>query len=395
MSSIALAMSSASSPRRSRTRWPRRWPGTASRTRPTRATRTGPRSSPLPEATEAVARRLRRQAAYCLVDGSPLYASLLKAAADDVEAEGPVRQVLAGFENDTWSSALSLRLMGAVHRLVLDDTMPELARHYPSTGGDGDATAAWPVFRQALIDQRERIRSLLPGGCQTNEVGRSAALLGGFLEVAHRTGHPLRIVEIGASAGLNLRWDRYRYESSEGAWGDATSPVRFTHSFDVPPPMNRSADVVARMGCDLEPIDPTSTEGALILRSFIWADQLARMALLDGAIEIAAGMPVEIERVDAGGFLERELARPVRGTATVVYHSVFSQYVPAIGRQRIQAAIEGAQRTAPHGAPVHYLRMEPGQSAEARFEIRLDDELVGTSPAHGTGVRWLVDSSPQ
>src|SRR5207302_4951316 len=89
--------------------------GTASRARPTRATRTGPRSSPLPDATEAVARRLRRQAAYCLVDGSPLYASLLKAAADDVEAEGPVRQVLAGFENDTWSSALSLRLMGAVH----------------------------------------------------------------------------------------------------------------------------------------------------------------------------------------------------------------------------------------------------------------------------------------
>ncbi|TMF73091.1 MAG: DUF2332 family protein, partial [Chloroflexi bacterium] len=158
---------------------------------------------------------------------------------------------------------------------------------------------------------------------------------------------------------------------------------------DVPPPMNRSADVVARMGCDLEPIDPTSTEGALILRSFIWADQLARMALLDGAIEIAAGMPFEIERVDAGAFLERELARPVRGTATVVYHSVFIQYVPAIGRQRIQAAIEGAQRTAPHGAPVHYLRMEPGQSAEARFEIRLDDELVGTSLAHGTSVRWL------
>src|SRR5207302_1382182 len=203
----------------SRTRWPRRWPGTASRARPTRATRTGPRRSPLPDATEAVARRLRRQAAYCLVDGSPLYASLLTAAADDVEAEGPVRQVLAGFENDTWSSALSLRLMGAVHRLVLDDSLPELARHYPSTGGDGDANAAWPVFRQALIDQRERIRSLLPGGCQTNEVGRCAALLGGFLEVAHRTGLPLRILEIGSSAALNLRWDCYPDESAEGTSG--------------------------------------------------------------------------------------------------------------------------------------------------------------------------------
>ena len=95
----------------------------------------------------------------------------------------------------------------------------------------------------------------------------------------------------------------------------------------------------------IRPASP-SDAGALVLRSFIWADQLARMALLDGAIEIAAGMPFEIERVDAGAFLERELARPVRGTATVVYHSVFIQYVPAIGRQRIQAAIEGAQTAA-------------------------------------------------
>ena len=336
----------------------------------------------MPEATEAVARRLRRQAAYCLVDGSPLYASLLKAAADDVEAEGPVRQVLAGFENDTWSSALSLRLMGAVHRLVLDDSLPELARHYPSTGGDGDATAAWPVFRQALIDQRERIRSLLPGGCQTNEVGRCAALLGGFLEVAHRTGLPLRILEIGSSAGLNLRWDRYRYESAEGTWGDPYSKVRFQHSFEVPPPLNRSAQVVERKGCDLHPIDATSDEGGLTLRSFIWADQLGRLAQLDGAIEIARSMPLDVEQIDAGAFLERELAEPRHGVSTVVYHSIFMQYVSEPGRQRIKAAIEAAD--------VFHLRMEPGENV---IEVRLDDELLGTAGAHGTRVRWNVDST--
>ena len=335
----------------------------------------------MPEATEAVARRLRRQAAYCLVDGSPLYASLLKAAADDVEAEGPVRQVLAGFENDTWSSALSLRLMGAVHRLVLDDSLPELARHYPSTG-DGDATAAWPVFRQALIDQRERIRSLLPGGCQTNEVGRCAALLGGFLEVAHRTGLPLRILEIGSSAGLNLRWDRYRYESAEGTWGDPYSKVRFQHSFEVPPPLNRSAQVVERKGCDLHPIDATSDEGGLTLRSFIWADQLGRLAQLDGAIEIARSMPLDVEQIDAGAFLERELAEPRHGVSTVVYHSIFMQYVSEPGRQRIKAAIEAAD--------VFHLRMEPGENV---IEVRLDDELLGTAGAHGTRVRWNVGST--
>ncbi len=344
----------------------------------------------MPEATERLAIRLRRQAAWCAELDSPLYSSLLESAADDLELAGPVRAVLEGFQEEPGSAALALRLMGAVHRLVLDDTLPELAAHYPSTGGDGDPTTTWPVFRQALIDHRAEVRALLGSGCQTNEVGRSAALVGGFLEVAHRAGLTLRILEIGASAGLNLRWDRYRYESAAGAWGDDASPVRFTHSYVVPPPLNRHATVVQRMGCDLHPIDPTSDAGALALRSFIWADQLGRLALLDGAIEIAREMPAVVEQADAADFLQRELSSQVPDVATVVFHSVFLQYVDEAGRRRIEGVISEARRSAGRDSPVFHLRLEPGMTVEARFEIRLDDELLGTSLAHGTGVRWVA-----
>jgi hypothetical protein len=346
----------------------------------------------LPEPRDILARRLRRQAAWCAELESPLYAALLESAAGDLEAGGPVGDVLSGFEVEPGTAALALRLMGAMHRLVLDDTLPELARHYPSTGGDGDADQAWHAFRDGLTEHGPRIRELVSRGCQTNEVGRSAALLGGFLEVAHRSGLPLRLLEIGASAGLNLRWDRYRYESTQGAWGDPDSTVRFEHSFEVPPPMNRSADVVERLGCDLNPIDPVSEEGALSLRSFVWADQLARLALLDGAIEIARREPVEVEQIDAASFLERELARRVAGAATVVYHSIFLQYVDEPGRRRISRAIESSRAAAHVDAPVFHLRMEP---AEATFEIRLDGELLGTARAHGSHVRWNVDSTAQ
>ena len=333
------------------------------------------------QAIEKLARRLRRQAAWCGALGSPLYASLLESAAGDLQAEGPVWDVLSSFADEPGATAVALRLMGAVHRLVLDDTLSALAQHYPSTGGDGDGAAAWPLFRQALIDERSTIRALVAGACQTNEVGRSAALLGGFLEVAHRTNLPLRILEIGASAGLNLRWDRYRYESAEGAWGDASSPVHFTNSFEVPPALNRTAEVVERKGCDLNPIDPTTDEGALTLRSFVWADQLGRLSQLDGAIQIASEMPLEVERIGAADFLERELASPRPGVATVVYHSVFMQYVSEPERVRIAEAIRAAG--------VFYLRMEP---AYPLFEVRLGDDLLGTSYAHGTQVRWNVDS---
>lgn len=322
--------------------------------------------------------RLRWQAAGCAVLGSPFYASLLESGIADVEAGGPVWEILEPFAGEDRDSALTLRLLGAVHRLVLLEELPQLAAHYPSVGGDGDAASAWPLFRDALVERREEIAALMQRGCQTNEVGRSAALFGGFLEVAHRSRKRLRILELGASAGLNLRWDRYRYESSEGAWGDESSPVKFAHSFEVPPPMNRTAEVVERRGCDVNPLDPTSEEGALTLRSFVWADQLGRLSQLDGAIQIASEMPVDVERIGAADFLERELATPRDDVGTVVYHSVFIQYVSLPERERITRAVEGAG--------VYYLRMEP---AYPLFEVRLDGDLLATSHAHGTSVRWI------
>jgi hypothetical protein len=344
-------------------------------------------------AREILAQRLQRQASWCDDLGSPFYGSLLRSAAQDLNAEGAVWGVLSGFEGEEGSAALALRLMGAVHRLVLMGKLPDLARRYPSVGGDGDADAAWPAFRKALLAARSELRKLLPGGCQTNEVGRSAAMLGGFLEVAHRTRQRLRILEIGASGGLNLRWDHYRYESGAGGWGHLNSPVRFINAFEVPPPLKRHAEIVGRKGCDLDPIDPTSPDGSLALRSFVWADQRYRFQLLEGAIAVALQVPVEVERMDAAEFLERELASSRTGVTTVVYHSVFMQYVSPRGQARIALAIESAAARASSDGPLAYLRMEPGAQT---FEVRLTlwpgggDELLALTRAHGTGVRWLV-----
>jgi hypothetical protein len=126
---------------------------------------------------------------------------------------------------------------------------------------------------------------------------------------------------------------------------------------------------------------------ALSLRSFIWADQLGRLSRLDGAIEIAKQNPVNVEQVDAAAFLERELDAPRPDMATVVYHSVFIQYLTDQMRSRVAAVIGTAVSRASPDAPVHRLSMEPDKGG---FEVRLDDELLGTSKAHGTGVRWLA-----
>jgi hypothetical protein len=116
-----------------------------------------------------------------------------------------------------------------------------------------------------LEEHREELRELVVRPVQTNEVGCSAALLGGFLLVARETGMPLRVLELGASAGLNLLWDRYRYEADGVGWGDPASPVRIADPFveGSLPPLEVPACVVERGGCDLRPLDPASEDGRL------------------------------------------------------------------------------------------------------------------------------------
>jgi hypothetical protein len=131
---------------------------------------------------------------------------------------------LRGHDGDPPGSVLGLRLLGAVHRLVLEGRLPELAREYSRP--DPDPAEVWRLFAEALSEHAGALRPLIERTVQTNEVGRSAALLPGFLRIAQHTGLPLRLLEVGCSAGLNLRWDRYRYEAGDFAWGPCDSPLR-------------------------------------------------------------------------------------------------------------------------------------------------------------------------
>lgn len=343
---------------------------------------------------------LREQADWCRRLDSPLYAALLDEAATDAAAGGPTSAVLRGHEADPPGSALALRLMGAVHRLVLEGRAPALARHYPSAGGDASRPGAWTVFRTVLDEHCVALRALLARPVQTNEVGRSAVLLGGFVAVARQTGLPLRCLEIGASAGLNLRWDHFRYEAQGTAWGDPASPVSLRGLFDgAPPPLDVPMRVGERAGCDTEPVDATTRDGALTLRAYLWPDQGERHTLLAGAIEIARRVPAAVERADAPAWLARQLHDVATGAATVVYHSITWQYLSTEGRRTTRACIEDAGRRATARAPVAWLRFEPA-GREGPYRVRLTtwpggaDRLIAEAGPHGRRIRWLGDANP-
>ena len=336
--------------------------------------------------------RLRRQAQACREMGSPLTADLLTGAADDLAAGGPVTALLGPLEADPPGTVAALRFAGALHRLVLERRAPGLAVHYPSVGGTpGDV---WPAARAVVEEHLDVLHELVRRPVQTNEVGRSSALLGGLLHVA-ALGLPVRLLEVGASGGLNLHVDRYRHEVADGVvLGDPASPVVLATPWrgrlpDVRAPLR----LVERLGCDPGPLDPASAEDRLTLTSYVWPDQLDRFERLRGALQVAAAAPERVERVGGAAFLEREL-HPRDGTTTVVWHSVVWQYVPLDERDRITRAVEDAGRRATAAAPVAHLWLEPEHVDSGGFVLRLrtwpggEQRLLADAQGHGPPVVW-------
>ncbi|MBW8480986.1 DUF2332 domain-containing protein [Actinomadura parmotrematis] len=332
-------------------------------------------ASPLPSPSAL----LREQARACAVLGSPLYAELLDRAADDAE----ICALLDGAD----LSVPALRLLGTVHRIVLEGRAPGLAAHYPTAGGAAGPAGAWPAFRATALAHADEVRAGLAVAPQTNEVGRAAALTAGLLETARLTGLPVRLLEIGASAGLNLRADRFRYTFPGGSHGPADSPVVLAGAWRGPalPPVDAPLEIAERSGCDLAPVDPADR---VTLLSYVWPDQAERVARLDAARAVALEVPAEVVRAGAAEFLRG--LEPRAGAVTVVWHSVMWQYLPAAERAGVAEAVAGAAALAARDASVAHLAFEPADETDAQVPPVLSLRLWPHAPAR----RVLADAPP-
>lgn len=334
---------------------------------------------------------IRLQQEGCERAGSALYGSILASMASDIETGGICGEILAPWSTNALADAIPLRFLASVHRIVLDDRAPALAAYYPSAGGH-DVGDPWPAFLDVVRSHRDEIEADMHRGVQTNEVGRAATLFGGFhrISLAHR--FPLRILEVGASAGLLLRWDQYRYTAGDMAWGPQHE-VQFDNPWtgDVPA-VDAALSVAERAGCDVNPLPLETPEAVNVLRGFLWPDQQDRRARLDAAIEIARRVPARIDQADAGDWVADALVRPAPGVATVVYHSIVLQYLPRPSFDKMRSAITEAGERATSEAPLCWLRMEPaGDVADVRLRTWPGgtEEVLATTGYHGPPVTWL------
>lgn len=336
-----------------------------------------------------LASALQRQADACAALGSKQYADLVAALRVDAEQGGLTDELLAHRPEDPLRDALVLRLLGAVHRIVLSGRSPALAARYRSAGGDG---APIPVsdFLETVSANRAEVEDALGQTVQTNEVGRCAALLPAFAEISRRTQLPLNMLEVGASAGLLSNWDRYSYDCFGSTYGPPKSAVRLTDRWDDPFDLHCPTSVIARASCDIAPLDVLDEPTRLRLLSFVWPDQSARFELLSRALEVARTHPPHVDSGDAAEWLAPRLAGRPTKCATIVFHSIVWQYLPRATKDAMRATLasEGSQANADR--PSAWIRMEPaGPVADVRITYWPGgiEHRIAETTYHGMNVR--------
>lgn len=325
----------------------------------------------------------------CTRMGSPFFGTILRAAAAAYERDETLSTML---DRHVDRPRIGLRLGGAAHYRVLRGLAPEAAAHYPSTGGDGDAFAAWNAILADIHANTQAYDRLLERHVQTNEVARAMPLLGAMLAYAHAWPLDLRVFEIGSSAGLLLNFDRYRYRGDGWVWGDERSPVELQNRAvsGAPQYLDAPIHVIERHGCDVHPLNAADDDDADTLLSFVWPDQHERFERLRAALRVAREHPVDVVQGD-GIDWARMAAQPSHGAATVVFHTVITEHMTADTTARLGETIEALAAHATPSAPLGWIRMEP---AESGYDTRLtrwpgSEELpIARSDGHAQHLRW-------
>jgi len=308
---------------------------------------------------ERVLAHFDEQGAFCTLYGSPFTGELIARMRQDIVDGGPMAALVDGWPTNPRGDALALRFTGALHAAVLMNRDPALVSAYPGVNAAWRMDDVWPVARAFLAREQAWVADFVKSAPQTNETRRSIALLAAFLAFAETWQGPIDTLELGASAGLNLNWDRFAYRTESWSWGGA-SPVLIDTAWNGPAPATHAQPRVRnRAGCDLNPLDIRDPAQRLQLKSYIWPDQPDRLTRFDGAVELALAHDARVERASADAWVARKLAERAGDAATIVYHSVFLQYPPREAREAIARAIAAAGAKATASAPLAWVRLEP------------------------------------
>lgn len=334
------------------------------------------------------------QARHCVALGSPFMGRLMQILAEDWPADSALGRKFAGFEGDVGPSghSLPLRIAGGLHALVLRRLAPELAAVYPPASPT--RAALRNAVLTALTGRQDFLLAWTDTPPQTNEVRRAAALIAGAHVAVRRFDLPIRLSELGASAGLNMMWDHYALELAGERFGPDMPAIVLTPDWQGPMPPRAHPRIEERAGVDLNPLRPQQNDDLTRLTAYIWPDQPGRIAMTRAAASVARA---PVARGDAIDWLGPRLHAAPEGRLHLIQNTIAWQYFPKSAQARGRALIEAAGAQAKAHRPLAWLSMEgDGGARGAALTLRLWPGnltlALGRVDFHGRWVEWTYDA---
>ena len=316
---------------------------------------------------------------------SPTYEALSLAVADDPALLALARECMAG-------QPIPNLFFAAVKRLLDDCAEDDLARYYdraangesPSEGLTG-SFARFCARNEAGMVELVRARRV-----QTNEVRRCSYLMPAFGVVSLDADNaPLGLIDVGASAGLNLLWDGYQYRYSDGSmYGRSDSEVVIECELrsSMPRLPSKFPDVAFRKGVDLNPVDLRDDEEYLWMLALVWPDHSDRTALLKAARRVWLSDPPSVESGDALEILPGIIGAVPRSSALCVFHCHTLNQFPVASRA---AFYESLSETS-YDRTVYHIHSEGERMSVARIVNGVEDTILAAiRNAHGRWVEWI------
>ncbi|MFC6079741.1 DUF2332 domain-containing protein [Sphaerisporangium aureirubrum] len=308
----------------------------------------------------------------------------LRFAREEVRGRSPAYEALArGVAGDA-------RLLGLIDELPAPKRQPNLllasARFLGAPAEDAARFLSWTVRHWAEVRE-----TMLARSTQTNEAGRCASLL----PLLALLPPPLALIEVGASAGLCLHPDRYRYRYDDRPpLGDGPVVLDCRTNGLVPLPA-RLPSVVWRAGLDLDPLDVRDEETVRWLECLVWPGQDDRLTRLRAAIHLTRQDPPSLVRGDLNTSLPDLLAAAPKTATVVVFHSAVLPYLTPAARDRFTATMRAlpVQWISNEGSPrlpaVLSRLTVPLPENRLTFLPALNEQPLAMAGPHGEWLHWL------
>jgi hypothetical protein len=260
------------------------------------------------------------------------------------------------------------------------------------------APGPYAGLRDALLGDDGSIRAtIMARSTQTNEVGRLATLLPAFA-LAVPAG-PLALIEVGASAGLNLYPDRWGYEwsATAGLTTLGPEPRLGCRVLGRPPLPTALPEVGWRGGIDLNPLSVADSEEMAWLELLVWPEQADRRELLRHAIDVARTEPPRLVRGNLLDELPALVAEAASHGEVLVFHSAVAAYLTVEDRTRMRELLQGlvadqACHWVSNEATTVFPELAAPDPPQWRFQLTVDSSAVGFTQGHGHELQWLTSS---